>query len=211
MDATGRPTALPWNLWIASVLWLSMCLGGFSLTMGYDFRPGRVGPALASWPAEAMLPRRDGRLTVVAFLHPRCVCTRSTVSLLLKTLDSHPDVELIVPVFVPPGGNERASWMNGDYVKTIRSAVPRAAVIADLGGQEALRFGAMTSGTVLVYDGRGREIFRGGITEARGSDRESRSQQRLALVLAGGRSSISDSTPVYGCSLVQPERLQDGE
>ena len=75
-------------------------------------------------------------------------------------------------------------------------------------GAEARRFGAFTSGTTLVYDGQGREIFRGGITDRRGGERDNPGVQWFTRVLAGGGRAAAPmvSAPVFGCPLVAEGR-----
>ena len=46
-------------------------------------------------------------------------------------------------------------------------AIPGVRIWTDVGAVEARRFGAATSGLVLVYDASGRLVFQGGITPAR--------------------------------------------
>ena len=69
---------------------------------------------------------------------------------------------------------------------------------------EATRFGALNSGTVLVYDPSGTELFRGGITDRRGGERENPGLTQLAKVIGPGyRGAETRPTPVFGCPLVR--------
>ena len=63
-------------------------------------------------------------------------------------------------------------------------------------------FGAFTSGSVLVYDATGRERFRGGITDRRGSDDDNPGLRRFVHVLDGGQPVAATPSPVFGCPLV---------
>ena len=81
-------------------LWLTAGLVGSYLAMGYEFLPGRLGPRQSAWPPGTSLTRTPGRMAAVAFLHPRCVCTRATFSHLVRVLTRRQDADLLVSVFV---------------------------------------------------------------------------------------------------------------
>jgi len=205
----------PWKQGVGGALWVSVCLVATYLAMSYDFKPGRLGPRRTGWPTDTdysystALIRSPGKTSVVAFLHPRCVCTRATVKQLIRALEAYPGAELIAPVFTPLELKDQNAWEESEYVKTIRAAIPGAKVVFDRGGVQAWRFGAYTSGTILVYDAQGREIFRGGITDRRGGERENLGLQQLALALTGeAEANQADPTPVFGCPLVAPDELE---
>ncbi len=107
----------------------------------------------------------------------------------------------------PADAPDRNAWEQGEYVKTIRAAIPHASIVIDRDGVEARRFGALTSGTILVYDVHGQERFRGGITNRRGGEEDNQGRQTLARVLAGEeRLTRRAPSPVFGCPLVVDER-----
>jgi hypothetical protein len=172
--------------------------------MRYDFQPGRLGARRSSWPADTTLISSTSQVTVLAFLHPRCVCTAATVKLLVRTLHQHPDSRLITVVFRPPAPAPAAEWEDAEYVRTIRAEVPAACLVLDPGGAEARRLGVATSGTLLVYDRRGNEIFRGGITARRGGEDDNPALRQFAQALAEEARSGPDNPPVFGCSLQAP-------
>ena len=192
--------------WISGLLWLAVCLAAASVMMSYDFIAGRLGSRQAAWPVATSLARQPNRTTIVAFLHPRCVCSQATVTQLLRTVRAHPGADLIVPVFTPPDAMEAGAWRESAYVTTIRAAVPSARIVSDVGGTEAERFGAYTSGTVLVYNAAGREIFRGGITNRRGGEDDNRGLRQLTQALTEAGAVQAQPSPVFGCPLVAPER-----
>jgi hypothetical protein len=170
--------------------------------MRYDFEPGRLGPRRTRWPADTTLAPSAGKVTVLAFLHPRCVCTAATVKQLIRTMRANPGAELTAVVFVPPEPEPAKDWQDGEYVRTIRADVPGARIAPDRGGLEAQRFGASTSGTILVYDRQGKEVFRGGITDRRGGERDNPGLRQLARALSGAeRNEFDIPPPVFGCPL----------
>jgi len=154
-----------------AVLWLAACLIGSYFAMGYEFQQGRLGPARRSWPVDSAMTRSATTSTIVAFVHPRCLCTRATVRQLLRTFAADPPAALLVSVFVPADPANQSSWFEEESIRSIRAAVPTAHILPDPEGVEAQRFGAFTSGTILVYDRLGHEVFRGGITNRRGGGR----------------------------------------
>src|SRR5207245_1184321 len=112
--------------WLSGLFWLGTCIVGSYFAMAYDFKPGSVGPQRGSWPSESHIAWNPGKTTVVAFLHPRCGCTRATVKQLIRTLKANPQAELVAVVFVHPDSNQADDWQEGEYVRTIRSEVPGA-------------------------------------------------------------------------------------
>jgi hypothetical protein len=81
-----------------------------------------------------------------------------------------------------------------------RSAPPttRFTITSDV--VEARRFGARTSGQVVVYDPTGGLRFSGGITMARGHRGNNAGQQIVDMLVHGGRTERT-TTPVFGCEL----------
>lgn len=187
------------------VFWLAACLAGSAWAMGYDFRPGSLGFPQVQWPSQSALKPAPGKMTVVAFLHPRCVCSKATVKQLIKTATPHPEVSVIVPVFAPAEPDGEA-WEQAEYVSMIRAGLPNAQVVMDRGGIEAKRFDAPTSGVILVYDSQAKEIFRGGITNRRGGEEDNPGLRAFAQTLStGSRQRLLASAKVFGCSLVAPQ------
>src|SRR5215472_11422328 len=101
----------------------------------------------------------------------------------------------------PPGVSE--GWDQTDLWSTA-VAIPGVDVMRDRGGIEARRFGATTSGQVLLYDGAGRLMFRGGITSARGHEGDNVGRARIAALLAHSDATPRQS-PVFGCPLVDDQ------
>ena len=83
----------------------------------------------------------------------------------------------------------------------VAAGIPGVEVHVDLDGVEAKRFGAKTSGDVLLYDTEGRLVFRGGITGGRGHIGKNEAEAALLSALKVPGTS-STQWPVYGCSLI---------
>ncbi len=185
--------------------WAVACVVGSYIAMRYDFQPGELGPAPAHWPADTMVRPLPGHTTALFFLHPRCVCTAASVQNVVKAMRGHPNARLISLVFVPPETAASEEWQNTKYEQVLRAGVPESLIVPDPGGRDAERFGAATSGTVLVYDQQGIEIFRGGITDRRGGEEDNPGFRQFVEALTTGHASEAKTPwPVFGCSLQTP-------
>jgi len=182
--------------------WLLAVVAGFLALWIYKTRPGHERwTAPREWPAQTSVRAAAGRATLVMFAHPRCACTRASISELARMMARfHERLEARVlfsdadPQFV-----QSDLWTNAQRI-------PGVTVQADRSGAEAKRFGVQTSGGVVVYDARGKLAFQGGITSARGHEGDSFGQRRIAALLEGGTPDRADA-PVFGCAL---ENEKDG-
>ncbi len=145
---------------------------------------------------QSHLAHRDGMATLVMFAHPRCACTRAELRELVGRHAGHVDVYV---VFLQP--NETWShtgiWNDATSIETVN-------VLDDTEGAEAERFGAMTSGHVVLYDSHGALAFAGGITSARGHVGDNAGARTLDALLDESRAhELAQATvgPVYGCRI----------
>jgi hypothetical protein len=79
----------------------------------------------------------------------------------------------------------------------------------DVGGAEASRFGARTSGYVLLYDASGKLTFQGGITGSRGHAGENIGRRTLQRILDAEPGPMHEHA-VYGCALLGEGAPGDG-
>lgn len=190
---------------VVSTSWLAACVCGSYIAMRSDFQPGALGTSQIHWADGSDLQPCMGQITVLAFLHPRCVCTAATVKQLVWALRQQPQAKLIAVLFSPPEPHEIEGWQDSAYERTLRDKVPGVRIVFDPGGKEAERFGALTSGTLLVYDRQGQEIFRGGITGRRGGEEDNPSLRQFIRALAEDQQNGTPmTTSVFGCSLKAP-------
>src|SRR4051812_10682271 len=82
-----------------------LCLGGWVLSR-HVWSAGIAAPPASAWPEDAT-PRVGGRPTLVVFIHPRCPCSRVTLSELAWVLARSPGpvavrILLVVPDGAPP-------------------------------------------------------------------------------------------------------------
>jgi hypothetical protein len=101
------------------------------------------------------------------------------------------------PDGVPDGWEKTALWQQAAGMKVID-------VSWDDQDEERRRFGAQTSGQVFLFDRRGRLLFSGGITPARGQTGANLGRSAVEAILRG-QSPSSRWGPVFGCPLVDPE------
>lgn len=214
MEPRSHRIGLPkkWSGWmrasrkvVASISWLAACVVASYLAMRYDFQPGALGTSQAHWADGSDLQPGMGQITVLAFLHPRCDCTAATIKQLVWAFRQQPQARLIAVLFVPPEPYDAKAWKDGAYERNLRDNVPGVQIVFDPGGKTADRFGAFTSGTLLVYDRQGQEIFRGGITGRRGGEEDNPGLRQFMRALAEDqRNGTPRQTSVFGCSLKAP-------
>jgi hypothetical protein len=172
---------------------------GIAMISRYENTSGSSGGAPEMWPAEAQIARDHNRDTLIMFAHPKCPCTRASMEDLNRLLaQSGGRVAAHVLFFKP--GDLPADWARTDLWRTA-AAIPGVSVQDDLNGALARRFGAETSGYVLLYDAAGRLLFRGGITGGRGHAGDNAGMSAV-ISLVRGESVGQVRTPVYGCSLL---------
>jgi hypothetical protein len=190
------PSGIPWI--VGTVVWLVVVLGGFAQLQTYKATAGSPGQPPQTWPPGSVVTHDAGRPVLIMFAHPHCPCTRASVSELARLLSRHPELDARV-LFLRPEGFEE-DWERTDLWRTV-AEMPRAHSVRDDNGREAARFGATTSGQVLLFDKAGRLQFSGGLTASRGHEGESLGQRRITELLTTGTTDRRDS-PVFGCSLV---------
>jgi hypothetical protein len=180
------------------VLWFGAVVTGLSLVARYDNTPGPAADAPEVWPAPSGVTLDPDRPTLVMLAHPRCACTRASVTELAEVMARAAHRPKAYVVFIKPGG-VAARWEQTDLWKSA-AEIPGVTVLRDDGGDEARRFGASTSGQTLVYAPDGRLLFSGGATGARGHAGNNHGRAALLAILSGEQPDRT-STPVFGCSL----------
>ncbi|HWB59276.1 MAG TPA: hypothetical protein VG733_07280 [Chthoniobacteraceae bacterium] len=101
-------------------------------------------------------------------------------------------------VFYKPHGFPDA-WARTDSWASA-AAIPGVEVSCDEEGAEAQRFGAQTSGFVVLYDGLGRLRYNGGITSERGHSGDNAGRDAIVAILNDGDPGVA-AMPVFGCSI----------
>ena len=138
------------------------------------------------------------RATLLLFAHPHCACTRASLSELAGLMARYGDrLDAWVLFAAPEGTGEDFSRTD---LWSSAARIPGVQVLRDDRALEAERFGIATSGTVALYDARGKLLFHGGITPARGHEGDSFGRERIVSLLTTGKSDRADA-PVFGCAL----------
>jgi hypothetical protein len=187
---------------IGFLVWAAVAVLGFWCLAAYETRPGSEADPPQAWPDRSRFSRDSERPTLLMFLHPHCPCSRASLEELAALLSANSDGLRALVVFCKPEGapdswEQSALWRQASGMKGID-------VVCDLEDEERCRFGARTSGQVLVFDGRGRLSYSGGITRARGLAGANPGRAAVEAILRG-QSPSCRSGPVFGCPLVDPE------
>ena len=182
--------------------WLLSVGTGFAILVRYDQRPGRPADAPTRWPARSELQRTSERATLVMLVHPRCPCSRASLEELDGIMASTPGLATVHVLFVKPraltdGWEETDLWQKA-------ASIPGVHLRQDDDGVEAARFGASTSGQVVLYDADGALLFSGGITPSRGHAGDNDGRAAVVALLTAGHADERAPTPVFGCSLHDP-------
>lgn len=176
-------------------VWMIAISAGMASLARHSALASQDAPGPTRWPAGSALDREPGRGTLLCFVHPRCPCTRATLRELERVVSRSPRAAVRVVFRDDPGGDvaAAATW-------EMAARVPGARRVRDPGGVEARRFGATTSGLVLLFDAGGALRFRGGVTPGRGHEGESEGAAGLRAALRGREGPVGWSR-VFGCGL----------
>jgi hypothetical protein len=182
-----------------SASWLIAVSLGMAGLVSYAAEPGPADRSPARWPASS-LPHAAGDTELLMFAHALCPCSQSSLSeleRLLADLRPRPRCRIVLWTdaeqperFADSPLRERAVNMTG------------VEVVEDPGGMIARRFGARTSGQLLVYGDDGRRLFAGGITPGRGHEGDSAGGLSVRELFASD-ATPAQTTPVFGCPLFE--------
>jgi hypothetical protein len=194
-------------IFILGLAWCAVVVAGFYVLLRYKATPGEQAPVRGQWPQDSRVARVAGSYNLVMALHPRCPCSQASVAELERILAGAPEnVRVHVLAYQPSSSARDAGWRDSELLRRVKR-IPGIAVYADEGAEEAERFGARTSGHVVLYGPEGELLFHGGVTSTRGHEGETAAQHVLWSLLRGARSQPS-TTPVFGCPLRAPDTQQ---
>ncbi|MEA2488837.1 MAG: hypothetical protein QOH21_629 [Acidobacteriota bacterium] len=197
-------------IWAAAVVWIAGIAYGSMAMWQFQRKAGEGASAPSSWPASSRLSLAKDAPTVVMFAHPRCPCTRASVSQLRELLSGNGSLHKAGSVYVlvlkphefPEGWEKTDVWRNA-------ASIPGVTVISDIDGVEATRLGARTSGQTLVYNAAGQLVFSGGITALRGEAGDNLGSESVGALLAG-QAPNRTVTPVFGCPIRTRDKAVSG-
>jgi hypothetical protein len=191
----------------AVLLWISGVAFGVHRLWVYKSTPGTNAEAPVNWPGASRIVPTSGQATLVMFVHPLCSCTRASLAELESILQQSSGrvtawVLVLHPEGVTPEWEHSATWTAAQRLAGVR-------VIHDEGGMEAERFGASTSGQVVLYDAGGHLQFKGGITGARGHVGANDGEARVVSLVKTGTADAHEHA-VFGCGIHDPHPRVDG-
>lgn len=186
-------------LWIVvGILWIGCSCGGLIVLNMYANSPGHFQQSPTHWPNETTIWLSERGATLIMFVHPKCPCTRASLGELEKIVARfHGSFTPWVVFFKPLDSDE--SWDHTDLRETA-AAIPGVHVLTDLGGVEASRFHATTSGETILYNNQGERLFHGGITLARGHAGDNAGRSAIEDSLKG-TVPVCSHTSVFGCPI----------
>lgn len=180
------------------VVWLLGLALGFNWLLAYEATPGLAASWVARWPEQSRQRPNRTVPTLLMFVHPKCPCSRASVSELAKLMAQlNGKIEARV-LFVRPDGFE-PDWEKTDIWNSAQS-IPGVTTDVDFDGIEAHHFGSKNSGHVLLFSPNGEQLFSGGITISRGHVGENDGVWAL-LSIVNQHSTPTQATPVFGCEL----------
>ena len=190
-----------WFPIVCGAVWLGTTVAGLGILWASENTPGVRMAVPAQWPVASRISPAPGIATLVLFAHPRCPCTRAGVGELEKLMAQCAGrVRAHVIFYKPPGASDE--WAHTDLWSSA-AAIPGVTVQCDEDGAEAARFGATTSGFVVLYDRFGQLRFNGGITSERGHSGDNEGRSAIVAVLNGQTPRLT-VMPVFGCSFSGP-------
>jgi hypothetical protein len=182
----------------AAALWLGAAVAGAWWLHHYEGTAGGAGRTPSHWPTESRVKHSNTRATLLFFAHPKCPCSRASVEELNRLMARANGRIEARALFLQPE-NCAGDWSQGSLWNSA-AAIPGVLAQADEGGIEARRFGAETSGFVVLYSPSGELLFHGGITAGRGHAGDNAGSDAILSVISGD-APVRNETPVFGCSL----------
>ena len=181
------------------VVWFAAAACGFGLLARYDSRPGAAAPPVEKWPQATSIGETRGP-RVLMFLHPKCPCSQASLEQLAQLLSRCGGQISTTIVAIGPARNPE-SWRSAAEAR-VAGSLTGVAVQMDPGGVEARRFGATTSGHVVIFDSEGRRLFSGGITGGRAMVGDNAGFDQALKALRRSRTASPAASPVYGCPIL---------
>ncbi|RYG58821.1 hypothetical protein EON80_26495 [bacterium] len=184
-----------------AISWVLAVAVGFGVLLNHQNTPGAAANSAGSWPMDTGVVRDSSEATIIVAAHPKCPCTRATIGELARLMARCQGKVSAKVLFLKPKG-VTDNWEKTDLWRSA-AAIPGVIPVTDAQGLEARRFGAKTSGQTFLFDKNGRLLFSGGITASRGHSGDNTGIDSIEALLTTGKSA-QHSTPVFGCSLVDP-------
>ncbi len=186
-------------------LWGIFTAVGFAAMLTYTNTSGPVTATPVAWPEGTWLQRDSTRANLVVVLHPRCPCSRATLTELEVILRHCRERVTTHVLFLKPDGFSDESVQSALWHTAVE--LPDVLVRADEKGQTARRFGATTSGHVALFAADGRRLFHGGITLGRGHQGDNLGRRAVIDLLTGATAQETEHV-VFGCPLFSDQPVE---
>jgi hypothetical protein len=190
---------------LLTIIWMLALGVGFYILLEYGATPGEAGRRVTAWPADSRIVHDPSRANLVLAVHPHCPCSRATIDALAEVMNRCQGRAMAHVLFfrsadLAEGWERTALWHAA-------TTIPGVTTIVDENGLEASRFGAETSGHVVLFSVSGELLFGGGITVSRGHQGSNLGLESLISCLTHG-SHDRTPWPVFGCPLHDPVGIQ---
>jgi hypothetical protein len=187
---------------LLTIVWIGAVALGLHALMAYKAVPGSASQTPATWPENHTVSLSKDNPLLVMFAHPRCPCTKASITELnLLMAQAKGQVDAAVVFYEPE--NDSADWTNSASIEMTRE-IPGVRIITDPEGRLAKQFGVETSGHTIVYSPTGKLLFSGGITGSRGHAGDNAGFDSVLHVLRNREVTMSPaSAQVFGCSLFE--------
>ena len=188
------------KLMIVTGVWLVLSLIGTVVLVAYSNSAGAQDHEARDLPDSLAAEMTPGRHTLLMFVHPKCPCSRSSLSELARLMMScAKQVDARVYFFQPAGQPD--DWSHTDLWNSA-ARIPGVSVARDVDGQHALSMQAETSGQVFLFDPQRKMVFRGGITAGRGHEGDNYGRTAVENIVLHNHAERS-MTPVFGCTILE--------
>ena len=189
-----------------ALLWAGGIIVGSYLMLQHEFNTGASYSAPSELP-EALQGYRhaDRPYLLVLSLHPECACTRATLEQIERLLAKNPDSIQIIALYSDFSSPDESVVSVGQSYRETLQSLPATTVLSDPDGTLASRLGAALSGSIAFYDEKNQLRFEGGITASRGHSGSSVGLSDLERIARALEPREICSTPVFGCSLEDPQ------
>lgn len=189
-----------------SYLWLLSAICGMALLVDYSTTKGSSTQLeKKQWPINSRI-ERDIHPTLVMFVHPFCPCSQASIGELERLMPFLKDKVNVNVVFISlknMKGATATEWKQTHLYK-VASKIPGVNILRDDNETEAQLFGAETSGHTAFFDHKGKLIFTGGLTPARGHMGDTIGRTAILGWIQNNKNDLLVESSIFGCALRSP-------
>lgn len=190
------------TLVIVTLIWGGLIASGARVLLNYEDTAGVAGTPPSHWPSDSPIARPQGKFVLVMLSHPDCPCTKASLAELEIVMAQAQRQLTAVILFGKPGS--AATEIESSELWHTAARIPGVQPLFDARGAGSRSFHGYVSGQTMLYDPSGRLVFSGGITSARGHQGDNNGANAVLLRVRGDTRAPA-STPVFGCSLHDPD------